>query len=158
MPHQPPLDIKAQALRTAGALNLHPERVRAPLFGSHDFFDARDWVQVKYEMLRCVQTEASPVSDATAAFGFSRPSYYKAAADYKRMGIAGLLPRRPGPKGPHKLTPEVMAFVRELLSAEAGLGLPELVRLVAARFNVQVHRRTIERALRQKGKKQRRTE
>ena len=34
----------------------------APLFASHDFFDPRDLVQVKYEMLRLVSVEKQPVS------------------------------------------------------------------------------------------------
>ena len=153
MGRQPLPDTKVQALQTEGTLNPTPERVCAPLFGASDFFDARDLVQVKYEMLRRVRTEAAAVSDAAAAFGFSRPTYYKAAVGYEKMGMAGLLPQRSGPKGAHKLKPEIMAFVQECLASESSVGLPEVVRRVAARFNVRVHRRTMERALRRQGKK-----
>ena len=45
-------DYKRERLNHQGVLNRHPERVRAPLFQSGDFFDARDLVQTKYEMLR----------------------------------------------------------------------------------------------------------
>ena len=48
----PAEDPKARFLASHGALHPHPERVRAPLFQGSDFFDPRDLVQVRYEMLR----------------------------------------------------------------------------------------------------------
>src|SRR5207249_8819443 len=51
------------------------------------FFDARDLVQVKYEMVRRVQVDGASVVGAAAAFGFSRPSYYEAAAALARDGL-----------------------------------------------------------------------
>jgi hypothetical protein len=52
-------DLKAKHLEQQGALNRHPERVRAPWFQADGFFDARDMVQVKYEMLRQVSLEGA---------------------------------------------------------------------------------------------------
>ena len=69
-------DPKTEALRHQGCLNPHPERVTGPLFDASDFFDSRDLVQVKYEMLRRVRAEGEPISESAAAFGFSRPSFY----------------------------------------------------------------------------------
>ncbi len=43
-------DPKAQALAQTRTLNARPEAVRDEEFGSSEFFDARDVVQVKYEM------------------------------------------------------------------------------------------------------------
>ena len=51
---------------------------------------------------------------AAAAFGFSRPSYYEAAAAVDRDGLGGLVPAKPGPRRAHKLTDEVIAYVRQL--------------------------------------------
>ncbi len=48
-------DPKLKRLAELGVLNVHPERVRASWFRSGDFFDARDLVQAKYEMLRHVR-------------------------------------------------------------------------------------------------------
>ena len=73
-------DPKETALAAARCLNPHPEQVRDPEFLSSEFFDARDVVQVKYEMVRKVKAEGAPVTAAAAAFGYSRPSYYEAAA------------------------------------------------------------------------------
>ena len=87
-----------EALREARTLNPHPDAVRDEEFGSSGFFDARDLVQVKYEMVRRVQAEGMPVTSAARAFGFSRPSYYQAAAALARAGLPGLVPAKPGPR------------------------------------------------------------
>jgi len=50
-------DPKSRALQQAGSLHPHPEQVKDELFLTHPFFDPRDLVQVKYEMLRRVQSE-----------------------------------------------------------------------------------------------------
>ena len=63
-------DPKADALRNQGTLNPHPEQVRDGLFLENDFFDARDLLQVKYEMLRKTRVEGECVTRAAAAFGF----------------------------------------------------------------------------------------
>jgi len=97
-------DPKEAALAQARCLNPHPEQVRDPAFLASDFFDARDAVQVKYEMVRQVKADGAPVTAAAAAFGYSRPAYYEAAAALERSGLEGLVPARPGPRGPHKLT------------------------------------------------------
>src|SRR4030095_8843554 len=84
-------DAKADALRAHGALHPRPQAVQAPLFASHDFFDPRDLVQVKYEMLRQVDVEGQPVARTADAFGVSRPTFYQTHAAFKERGIAGLV-------------------------------------------------------------------
>ena len=69
------VDPKAEALAEARTLNPHPEAVTDEQFGSSAFFDAKDLVQVKYEMVRQVRVEGAPVARAASAFGLSRPSY-----------------------------------------------------------------------------------
>src|SRR5215510_3219875 len=96
-----PEDPKVVALREARALNPHPESVTDETFLAEEFLDARDLVQVKYEMVRRVRAEGQPVSAAAAAFGFSRPSWYAAADALERQGLPGLLAQRPGPRRAH---------------------------------------------------------
>ena len=117
-------DPKLDALRQHGSLNPHPERVSDPLFAAADFFDARDLVQVKYEMLRRVRVEGHSVGPSAAAFGFSRPSFYQAQAALQRGGLAGLVPKKPGPRRAHKLSTEVVDFLQRAVSQErlAALG------------------------------------
>jgi transposase len=87
------------------------------------------------------------VSSAAAAFGLSRQSYYQAAAALAEGGLAGLLPGKPGPRGAHKLTEEILEHLRGLLAADPALRSSELADAVAGRFGVRVHPRSIERAL-----------
>ena len=73
-------DPKEAALAATRCLNPHPEQVTDPAFLASEFFDARDAVQVKYEMVRKVKADGAPVTAAAAAFGYSRPAYYEAAS------------------------------------------------------------------------------
>jgi len=150
-----PPDPKTQALRQRGTLNPHPDKVSDPLFATADFFDRRDLVQVKYEMVRRVRVDGQPISRSAAAFGFSRPTLYQADAALGRGGLAALVPRKPGPRRSHKLDPEVMEFLRELRAADAALRPAELARRVRERFGRTVHPRSVERAL-ARGEKKRR--
>ena len=103
-----PPDPKIDALRLYGSLNAHPDRVQDPLFAGGDFFDARDLVQVKYEMLRAVEHEDRAVSEVAVQFGLSRPAFYRAKRDFQGGGLAGLSPHKRGPKAPRKVTPEIL--------------------------------------------------
>jgi transposase len=140
-------DPKVDALRAARTLNPRPSAVRDEQFGSSGFFDARDLVQVKYEMVRRVQVDGASVVSAAAAFGFSRPSYYEAAAALTRDGLPGLVPAKPGPRRGHKLTDEVLDHAEALLAADASLRPADLVQALHDRFRVRVHPRSVERAL-----------
>lgn len=147
-------DAKQAALHVAHVLNAHADAVRDPAFTSGDpFFDARDLVQVKYEMLRRVQQDGQSVTATAATFGFSRPAFYAARAAFQAAGLPGLLPVRPGPRGGHKLTAEVVLFLREYQAQHPTVQAGQLVELLAAQFGLQVHRRSIERALARPPKK-----
>ena len=141
-------DPKEQALRAGRCLNPRPEAVADEAFASGpEFFDARDLVQVKYEMVRRVRAEGQPVTAAAAAFGFSRPSFYQAAAAVEAGGLAALVPARPGPRRAHKLTAEVVACAAEARAADSSLTSAGLAEAIAARFGITVHPRSVERAL-----------
>lgn len=146
-------DPKLERLRQDGALNLHAELVRAPWFAASEFFDARDLVQTKYEMLRHVRADGVSKAEAAAVFGLSRPTYYQAEAAFARAGLAGLLPRQRGPKDAHKLNSEVMAFIDERRREGGAVPAVALAQQVAKRFGISVHPRSIERALARKKKR-----
>lgn len=138
---------KVEALRAERSLNPRPEAVRDEAFRESEFLDARDLVQVKYEMVRRVRLDGEPVSRAARAFGLSRPSFYQAQAALEQGGLAALVPARPGPRRAHKLTEEVVAFAQERLEAEPSLRSAELAAAIEERFGVRVHPRSVERAL-----------
>ncbi|MGV2164069.1 helix-turn-helix domain-containing protein [Rhizobium sp. L80/93] len=109
---------KMDALIDEGTFNPNSEKVRDPKFRGSEFFDPHDAVQVKYEMLRRVSVDNVSVTDASDEYGVSRPTYYQAKSNFDATGIAGLVPAKPGPRGPHKVDDEVLAF----LQGETGPG------------------------------------
>ena len=140
-------DPKVTAMREARTLNPRPEAVVDEAFVAEEFLDARDLVQVKYEMVRRVRLEGEAVSAAASAFGFSRPSWYAAAEALDTAGLPGLLPARPGPRRAHKLTDEIVAFVDLLMQEDPSLRSAQLAEAVEDRYGVSVHPRSVERAL-----------
>jgi transposase len=104
-------------------------------------------VQVKYEMLRRVSIEKASVTEATEEYGVSRPTYYQTKSSFDKGGLAGLVPRKRGPHGPHKLQGEALAFVQQQLVAGQPVRARELAKLVRQRFDLAIHPRTIERAV-----------
>src|SRR5216684_3274799 len=125
-------DPKEAALAATRCLNPHPEQVRDPAFLASEFFDARDAVQVKYEMVRQVKADGAPVT---------------AAAALERSGLEGLVPARPGPRGPHKFTGQILTWAEQQLAASPGLRPAQLAPLIEESFGVRVHPRTVEKAL-----------
>jgi leucine-zipper of insertion element IS481 len=146
---------KRDALKRHGTLNPHPNAVTDPLFQIGNFFDRDDLVQVKYEMLRRVTVDKQSVTQSATAFGFSRPTYYQAEADFQRDGLFGLLPEKRGPRQGHKLTPEVLDFAIQLRASDSSLRPLDLGAAIRERFAISAHPRSIERALRRQEKKRR---
>jgi transposase len=98
-------------------------------------------------MLRRVQTEGLPVNRSAAAFGFSRPSFYQAQATFQQGGLPALMPQKRGPKQAHKLTTEVLAFLRQVRQEDPSLRPATLASRLQDHFGITVHPRSIERAL-----------
>ena len=148
-------DPKSNALRHRGCLHPHPEKVTDELFAKSEFFDSRDLVQVKYEMLRRVHEDGHSVSQSASRFGLSRPSFYQAQKAYEDGGLPALMHKKPGPRRAHKLSEEVMEFLQKSISERPELKPADLVGLVKKKFGFSVHRRSIERALARQKKKRR---
>lgn len=150
-----PKDDKSENLRKYGALNPHPQKVKEKMFSDSaiDFFDPRDLVQVKYEMLRAVDKEGRSVKHASEAFGFSRPAFYQAQSQFKQGGVTGLVKRRPGPKAAHKLTADILAFIEEKIEEGKPLRARKLAPLIREKFGKDIHPRSIERAVLRRKKK-----
>jgi transposase len=149
-------DAKSDALRGRGCLNPHPEEVVDPAFAGTEFLDPRDLVQVKYEMVRKVSIEGESVAASAAAFGFSRPTFYQARAALDSGGLPALVPARPGPRRAHKLNDEVVDFIEATLTEDPDRRPRELAPAVFERFGIEVHPRSIERALHRRQEKKRR--
>jgi transposase len=142
-----PEDPKAAALRAAGALHPRPETVQDEAFAHQEFFDRRDRVQVKYEMLRRHQVEGRPVTEVATAFGVSRQALYAAEAAFTAAGLPGLLPRPRGPKHAHKCTDEILEFVEQQRVEMPSRSAAAMADAVRERFGVAIHPRSLARAL-----------
>jgi len=140
-------DPKIAALRAAGALHARPEAVQDEAFGRHDFFDRRDRVQVKYEMLRRHRVDGRPVTEVATAFGVSRQGFYVAETAFTAAGLPGLLPRPRGPKRAHKCTDEILDFVEQRRAADPARAAADWAEAVQERFGVTIHPRSLVRAL-----------
>lgn len=139
---------RQQALQDQRAVHPHPEAVTDPLFRDSAFFDPNDLVQVKYEMLRSVEKDGRVVVEAAEAFGLSRPVYYVTRETFSRDGLPGLLPHKRGPKRPHKLTEEALAALAQTVQeTERMPSGTELAALLAERFGISAHPRSILRRL-----------
>jgi len=149
----PMSDAKLAALKESGTTNPHAQDVHDPAFSQSDFFDPRDLVQVRYEMLRRVRTEGQSIAQTTSSFGVSRPTFYKAQSDFAHAGLVGLLPTKRGPRGAHKITAEVLGFIEQVRINDPGRDPQTLTEDIATRFGLAVHRRTVERALARSKKK-----
>lgn len=151
-------DSKTRVLAEHGALNPRAKQVRDPLFQHSEFFDPRDLVLVKYEMLRRVRIEGQSVTQAARAFGFSRVAFYQAKAAFRDQGLPGLLPKRRGPRRAHKLTKAVLSFIDRKRAVQSNLRSPALAAMIRQQLGLSVHPRSIERALVRRAKKGRESE
>ena len=81
-------------------------------------------------------------------FGVSRQTFYNLQAKFLAEGTVGLLAKRPGPKGPRKVTKEVSRFVTARLGSREAVSTPGLLAEIHATFGVVLHRRTLEKLVR----------
>ena len=147
-------DPKHESLRQTGTFNATADAVSDEQFLSHEFFDPCDLVQVKYEMLRRVRADGVSVSQAARDFGFSRTAFYQALTLLEQQGLPGLIPKRPGPKGAHKLNDAVLEFIEGQQQATDEVLRPDaLAEMILQQFQFSVHPRSIERALAKRRKK-----
>ena len=146
-------NAKRKTLEQNGTLNKNPDKVADNNFKNIAFFDPNDILQVKYEMLRSTQKDGVGILKASEAYGFSRISFYKTHKAFKEHGVAGLLPKKRGPRRAHKLSEEVMKFVSELTDQKPDIRSTEIKKEIKERFSITVHKRSIERAIKRSKKK-----
>ena len=144
---------KIEILRQCGCLNPNPHTVQDEFFATEEFFDPCDLLQVKYEMVRRVRTENSPIIRVGEQFGFSRPTVYQALMAFDHGGLASLIPRRPGPRRAHKLSKKIVSFLQDALSDNPQLRTVDLAKILLTEFSLSVYPSSIDRALRRQEKK-----
>ena len=157
MPDNAAPKTKRQNLQATGTFNPRAAQVRHPLFQQSDFFDPEDLLQVKYESLRATEKDDYPLARAAQEFGLSRPTLYQAQKQFAQEGLGGLVPRKRGPRNPHKLTPKIRQHLLKLAALEPKPDALEMARRLRQRFKVKLHPRTLEKALSSQPKRGRQT-
>ena len=96
-------------------------------------------------------------AEAARLAGMERQALHDAVVRYNAEGLAGLYNRRPPPR-PGKLTATELRELEQIIltgpDPELGLSawtLPELCRLIEARFNKRLHPASLSRVLRRAG-------
>ena len=148
-------DSKFDTLKSKGLLNSKADKVTDDLFQNYQFFDPRDLLKVKYEMIRRVQKDGWSITRSAHTFGFSRTAFYQIQNTLLNQGISGLIPLQRGPKSAHKLTENIVDFVSQKISEQQNIRSLELSSLIQKEFGITVHPRSIERALQKRKKKRR---
>ncbi|MBI2859478.1 MAG: helix-turn-helix domain-containing protein, partial [Chloroflexi bacterium] len=82
------------------------------------------------------------------AFGIHRNTVARRERRLEEMGMAGVVPAMPGPKGPHKVTPDVVKVVRDLSHLESR----RLVHAIEERTGVRLSAQHV-RSLRQQARR-----
>ena len=82
-------DPKVAALRAERSLNPRPEAVSDERFAASEFLDARDLVQVKYEMVRRVRVDGEAVTRSAQEFGSRARRSMRRRLRWTRAGWRG---------------------------------------------------------------------
>lgn len=136
---------KQEILIANGTFNKNYTKVRASYFVNDDFFDPRDIVQVKYEMLRMAQTSSKSIHEVADEFGFSRAGFYKTKSSFDSMGISALVPDKSGPRKARKLTEEHQLFIDEYLDKNPTASSESISRILHEERGLKISKRTVER-------------
>ena len=141
------MSTKDETLKESGCFNANHANVTAGIFSSNPFFDKKDVIQVKYEMIRAASNGEGSVTEIADAHGFSRKSFYQIGKAFASGGLGALVPKKKGPKGPSKLNPEALGFINDFSEMNKGAKAGEISAALEAAKGVKVHPRTIHRQL-----------
>ena len=139
------MPTKDECLKESGCFNTNHANVTAGIFGSSPFFDKKDAVQVKYEMVRAASGGEGSITEVAGAYGFSRKGYYQISKALEAGGICALIPKKKGPKGPSKLGPEAAEFIALFFSEHKGATAKQASAALEREKGIRVHPRTIYR-------------
>ncbi len=141
---------KHHNLGQAGVLNPAPEKVNDTVFSEEpEFFDREDLVQVRYEMMRSHRVKKVSVAETCKRYGISRQRFYTLQERFIEEGAIGLIPRKSGPRSPSKLTKEVVDYVASKIGEEQEISARIILRGVEDDFGIRLHKRTVEKLLRE---------
>ena len=108
-------------------------------------YDATDRAAEAAAIALLARAHVATDTDLANAFHVHRNTVGRLERRLQETGMAGVVPAKRGPKGPHKVTPAVMEIVREC----SHLGCVKLARQVEQRTGVRLHVSRVSQLLRQ---------
>ncbi len=142
------MNKKHENLRKAGLFNPNFQKIKDTRFSQESsFFDPCDNLQVRYEMIRSHIIEGDNVSKVCKQFGVTRQTFYNLQEKFSIEGSSGLLQKKPGPHGPSKLNKTVMNFIKDRIANHEKISAIQLTREITQKFDISLHRRTVEKIL-----------
>ncbi len=96
------------------------------------------------------ETSGRPLEEVLAAHGRSRSTYYEKLRRFREDGLAGLMARPPGPRGPWRRPLEVVRFIVTARLRDPSRGVAGIAGALAA-LGHTVSTRSVERTLTQFG-------
>ncbi len=128
-----------------GTFNKNHEKVKNEKFLTDTFYDPMDIVQVKYEMLKDAAEGSWQIAKVAAEFGLSRASFYKIKEAFESRGLSALVPEKPGPKKPYKLTEPYAKYIDKYISEKPKASSNEIATNLRKDKGLKVSKRTVER-------------
>lgn len=98
-------------------------------------YDAGDRAAAAAAVALLAHARVATDIDLAAAFGVHRNTVARLERRLEQAGMAAVVPAKPGPKGPHKVTPAVTAVIRE----HAHLGCVEVTQAIEARTGIRLN-------------------
>ncbi len=136
---------KKEILLANGTFNKNFEMVKNEKFLTEPFYDPMDIVQVKYEMLKLATQGNHQIARVADEFGLSRASFYKIKKAFESSGLSALIPEKPGPKNPYKLTVPYTEYIDKYISENPKASSNEIATNLRKDTGLTVSKRTVER-------------
>ena len=108
-------------------------------------YDAQDWGAQAAAIALLARARVATDIELGEAFGCHRNTVARLERRLEQTGMAGVVPAKRGPKGPHKVTPAVMEVVSELFH----LGSLQVTRSIERRTGVRLNRTYVSSLLKQ---------
>ncbi len=136
---------KKEILLANGTFNKNHGKVKNKKFLIEPFYDSMDIVQVKYEMLKDATEGSRQIANVADDFGLSRASFYKIKEAFEIRGLSALVPEKPGPKKPYKLTEPYAEYIDKYISEKPKASSNEIATNLRKDKGLKVSKRTVER-------------
>ena len=138
---------KEEWLKETRTFNRNHDKINDNLFAESDMLDARDLLQVRYEMVRAVKIDKSSATEVAQRFGVSESTLNRNIRALNEGGVIALIPESKGPKGQYSLDEDELKFIDSYLEAHPDATGGQVYSALLKEKQSTVSKRTVERHL-----------